>query len=1175
MERAGVLSVLLRRLRASRVVMTMLLQRLLCLCTLASLPLTIMSTSPPQTAAVTTQRLHSVDDYNVAWYSPSTSSLGAMPVGNGRLSANVWVEASSGDLMLTLGLADALDENSNLLKLGRLRIRTDPPLWADGASFSQKLVLSTGTIVIESAAADGSARLNVSVWVDAVHSVARIRIIPGCNNNGTATAASPFQMGGDGDQHGGDATTTHVSNMCGTDAAPTVVSVVAALENWRLAAGPILADFGNGWSGSGGSFCYSNGSVADKVFLYPDKLAPDAVEGIPGVRWYHRNDAIRANYFVDALREQGLGSLIGREDVFDPLTNRSWGASLEGVDGAAPAQSAAAAAVAAAARLAAAGLAAGKERGEEEGPKGWMKGGRALQQLNSTAIGTAGPTADPVDLLVSVFSGQVQTEEETTSLLAQAAAEARAACLDDQAREAHVMWWKEFFNRSYIRINSSSSSSSSSNSSDDKQKHKEKEEGGEEREQEEKNYQQKEGYKQEERDKQEDEGENVATQRRSLAAFGNRSTNYNWPTRAPVWVRHNGTVGDQKALIRQPGWPANGESPGACSAAFPSPLCVQQAAAMCANLTNCKSYALAPSWHGGVYPQVYTDGIAAATPNVAWTLFDNVAKPPSPLPPPVPPPSPNPPPPASSAGFLVSRQAVLMRYMDLCSSGRIGGGVGKGDFFALKYNGGILTSEPSPREDSRAWGPGQWWQNLRLPYYAMLRAGDTDMFKPLLRWYLALLPLAKGRTRLWYGQDRPGGVYGAWFIETMTQFGSFIPSEKGYHCPAVRDPAWPVWWAGNGCINLHREGSIELLALALDYWDHTRDAAEFRTSILPLSVAVTDWVRTYFGRRNDTGLLDIWPTQSLEGYQALFPPTRDNIIANDMPTVAGLHAVLPRLLVAGTETNVSAAQLAKWQDLLKVLPPLPTANSKSCNCTVFTAAQQPYAPNATHSGTEIPMMYPVHPYRLATAVVQSSSVPTRPSAKFAAAAASTRPPTGDKFVASRETLSGSRAESMPQVDLVQVARNTYAHGGGNNGNTGWNQQPINLAYLGLRDQAYASIVQRATTPPDKMRFPAYLPSMQDARPNEDHLSNMRVALQAMLVQHGDGALRRVIGMLPAWPCDRWSVSFKVHLPLQTIVEGKYDHMARRLTVYRVTPPERAADIRILGCANSTAWPILT
>ena len=52
-----------------------------------------------------------VDLYSVSFDSPSFSSLGAMPVGNGRTTANVWVEASTGDLVLLLGLADALDEN--------------------------------------------------------------------------------------------------------------------------------------------------------------------------------------------------------------------------------------------------------------------------------------------------------------------------------------------------------------------------------------------------------------------------------------------------------------------------------------------------------------------------------------------------------------------------------------------------------------------------------------------------------------------------------------------------------------------------------------------------------------------------------------------------------------------------------------------------------------------------------------------------------------------------------------------------------------------------------------------------------------------------------------------------------------------------------------------------------
>ena len=112
-------------------------------------------------------------------------------------------------------------------------------------------------------------------------------------------------------------------------------------------------------------------------------------------------------------------------------------------------------------------------------------------------------------------------------------------------------------------------------------------------------------------------------------------------------------------------------------------------------------------------------------------------------------------------------------------------------------------------------GPGQWWQNLRLPYYAMLAEGGADIFRPLLQFYKGLLPLAKRRTEIWFnktdsaGRDLAGkAVHGAFFMETMTQFGTYVPSEKGYHCSAVRPPSWTVDWAGNEAINLHREGTI-------------------------------------------------------------------------------------------------------------------------------------------------------------------------------------------------------------------------------------------------------------------------------------------------------------------------------------------------------------------------------
>ena len=51
--------------------------------------------------------------------------------------------------------------------------------------------------------------------------------------------------------------------------------------------------------------------------------------------------------------------------------------------------------------------------------------------------------------------------------------------------------------------------------------------------------------------------------------------------------------------------------------------------------------------------------------------------------------------------------------------------------------------------------------------------------------------------------------------------------------------------------------------------------------------------------------------------------------------------------------------------------------------------------------------------------------------------------------------------------------------------------------------------------------------MQDFRPNEDHLSNFRSALQYMIMQHSNS--NGSVYLFPAWPCDQWSIAFKLHV----------------------------------------------
>ena len=57
--------------------------------------------------------------YNVVWKSQSSGPSGSMPIGNGDIGANVWVD-SSGLLQLYISKTDAYSEIGRLLKIGKI-----------------------------------------------------------------------------------------------------------------------------------------------------------------------------------------------------------------------------------------------------------------------------------------------------------------------------------------------------------------------------------------------------------------------------------------------------------------------------------------------------------------------------------------------------------------------------------------------------------------------------------------------------------------------------------------------------------------------------------------------------------------------------------------------------------------------------------------------------------------------------------------------------------------------------------------------------------------------------------------------------------------------------------------------------------------------------------------------
>ena len=119
---------------------------------------------------------HLLDNDNVVWTSPSKDYNGSMPIGNGELAANVWVEPT-GDLIFYLAKSDAWTgggPDPELVKLGRVRVRLDKPLFQAGSEFRQALDLKTGSITID-ASVVGQKR-SVRFWIDANRPVVHVDI---------------------------------------------------------------------------------------------------------------------------------------------------------------------------------------------------------------------------------------------------------------------------------------------------------------------------------------------------------------------------------------------------------------------------------------------------------------------------------------------------------------------------------------------------------------------------------------------------------------------------------------------------------------------------------------------------------------------------------------------------------------------------------------------------------------------------------------------------------------------------------------------------------------------------------------------------------------------------------------------------------------------------------------
>lgn len=282
---------------------------------------------------------------------------------------------------------------------------------------------------------------------------------------------------------------------------------------------------------------------------------------------------------------------------------------------------------------------------------------------------------------------------------------------------------------------------------------------------------------------------------------------------------------------------------------------------------------------------------------------------------------------------------------------------------------------------------------------------------------------------------------------------------------------------------------LEMTYMMLDRYEYTLDEKFLKETTLPFATEVLKFFVEHY-QTDENGKLVMNPAQALETWWEC---------TNPMDPVSGMRAVTNRLL--DLPEHLSSPELRQyWAQVQAKVPPLPTREYKGE--TIFAPAEK----FAVCKNGEVPELYCVFPFRLA---------------------------------------------SFEKAN-AEMARRTLHHRKAR-GNSGWRQDEIFMAYLGLAAEAQKNLVGRAKNKHKGSRFPAFWGPNMDWIPDQDHGGILTKAFQSMILQ-SDG---KKIFLQPAWPKD-WNATFKLHAPYKTVIEGQV--VNGKITKLKVTPKSRTKDV---------------
>jgi alpha-L-fucosidase 2 len=430
----------------------------------------------------------------------------------------------------------------------------------------------------------------------------------------------------------------------------------------------------------------------------------------------------------------------------------------------------------------------------------------------------------------------------------------------------------------------------------------------------------------------------------------------------------------------------------------------------------------------------------------------------------------------------VTRGYILQRFVTACA--------GRGNY-PIKFNGSLFVVE-NPAESTnpsknpphpvsanyRAWGGQYWFQNTRAMYWPRMMAGDFDVMQPLFRMYAQEIKQNAPSVTKFYGHS-----------------GSYIAETAAFYATVQNLKLKP-----NGKFtDYYFTPVLELSMMMLDYYDYTGDKAFARETLVPVAAEGLTFFDQHFPH-DAQGKLVLDPDNAIEMYWMAHNPA---------PDIAGLHAILPRLL-ALPDGMVDEATRNDWKKLLGELPELPQGTVKGEKVLLPYEGEQ----TMKNGNSENPELYAIYPFRL--------------------------------YGLGRPDL--ELALSTWKVRKIKT--------------TGcWVQDPIQAAMLGLTDEAQKDVTFDLTRKDPRLKFPAFWDRGHDYMPDEDNGGNGENGLQEMLMQVNG----REIILLPAWP-KNWNAEFKLHAPYETTVEGRV--VKGKLVDLKVTPESRKADIMVSGKGNS-------